>query len=68
MQKIVTSSPTSPSSSTEDEPTRTSLENGDMKGVNASEDEHLEHSSQLRGRKCLSGNIPDYIFICQNWY
>jgi len=24
--------------------------------------------SHVLGRTCLSGSIPDYIFICQNWY
>jgi len=64
---LVTAS-TSSSTGGESKHTPNSNENGSKKDVSVKEAEFVGCNSPLLGGKCLSGSIPDYVFVCQNWY
>lgn len=64
---LVTAS-TSSSKESKSKHTPNSDENSGKKDINTKEAEFVECNSPLLGGKCLSGSIPDYVFVCQNWY
>lgn len=46
----------------------TSFDNGELKDQRDKVDNGEFVDSHVPGTTCLSGSIPDYIFVCQNWY